>query len=319
MQDYSNMPTVIRDYLSHKFTIEGKSELTVKEYAYDLRTFFRFMLARRNNITDIEEIKELSIKNVDIAFIRDVSRSDIYDYLLFLSRDMNNSVKSRARKLSAIKSFFKYLDNDMHLLTVNVAKDMNLPKIPKKLPIYLELDEAKKLLETPEGDNKERDYFILTILLNCGLRVSELKNLSVNDIKGDAIRIRGKGNKERQLYLNEATKNALSDYMAVRKPKVPTETQLLLSRLGEKISIGGIQYIVKNLIRKAGLDAEILSVHKLRHTAATLMYKYGGVDVRALQEVLGHEHLNTTQIYTHTDKDSIRNAITNNPLSNYKK
>lgn len=319
MQDFSNMPSVIRDYLSHKFTIEGKSELTVKEYSYDLRTFFRFMLARRNKITDIEEIKDLSIKNVDINFIRDISRSDIYDYLLFLSHDMDNSVKSRARKLSAVKSFFKYLDNDMHLLTVNVAKDMNLPKIPKKLPTYLELDEAKKLLETPEGDNKERDFFILTILLNCGLRVSELKNLSINDIKGDAIRIKGKGNKERQLYLNDATQNALTEYMKVRKPKMPTETQLLLSRRGEKISIGGIQYIVKNLIRKAGLDAEVLSTHKLRHTAATLMYKYGGVDVRALQEVLGHEHLNTTQIYTHTDKDSIRNAITNNPLSNYKK
>ena len=319
MQDYSNMPSVIRDYLSHKFTIEGKSELTVKEYSYDLRTFFRFMLARRNKITDIEEIKELSIKNVDINFIRDISRSDIYDYLLFLSHDMDNSVKSRARKLSAVKSFFKYLDNDMHLLTVNVAKDMNLPKIPKKLPTYLELDEAKKLLETPEGDNKERDFFILTILLNCGLRVSELKNLSMNDIKGDSIRVKGKGNKERQLYLNDATKNALFEYLKVRKPKIPTENQLLLSDRGEKISIGGIQYIVKNLIRKAGLDAEVLSTHKLRHTAATLMYKYGGVDVRALQEVLGHEHLNTTQIYTHTDKDSIRNAISNNPLSNFKK
>lgn len=319
MQDYSNMPPIIRDYLSHKFTIEGKSELTVKEYAYDLRTFFRFILARKNKIKALEEIKELSIMNVDIAFIKDISLSDIYDYLLFLSHDLGNSVKSRARKLSAIKSFFKYLDNNMHLLTVNVAKDLQLPKVPKKLPTYLELDEAKKLLETPEGNNKERDYFILTILLNCGLRVSELKNLNMNDIKGDSIRIRGKGNKERQLYLNDATKKALNDYLKVRKPKEADETQLILSNHGEKISIGGIQYIVKNLIRKAGLDAESLSVHKLRHTAATLMYKYGGVDIRALQEVLGHEHLNTTQIYTHTDKDSIRNAITKNPLSKYKK
>lgn len=319
MQDYSNMPPIIRDYLSHKFTIEGKSELTVKEYSYDLRTFFRFMLARKNNITDIEEIKKLSIKNIDVNFIKDISLSDIYDYLLFLSHDMDNSVKSRARKLSAIKSFFKYLDNDVHLINVNVAKDLQLPKIPKKLPTYLELDEAKRLLEAPEGNNKERDYFILTILLNCGLRVSELKNLNINDIKGDTIRIKGKGNKERQLYLNDATKNALKDYLKVRKPKKADETQLILSNHNKKISIGGIQYVVKNLIRKAGLDAETLSVHKLRHTAATLMYKYGGVDVRALQEVLGHEHLNTTQIYTHTDRDSIRNAITKNPLSKFKK
>lgn len=319
MQDFTNMPPIIRDYLSHKFTIEGKSELTVKEYSYDLRTFFRFVLAQKNGITNLEEIKKLSIKNVDINFIRDISLSDIYDYLLFLSHDMDNSVKSRARKLSAIKSFFKYLNSDIHLLNVNVAKDLQLPKIPKKLPTYLELDEAKRLLQTPSGKNKERDFFILTILLNCGLRVSELKNLNVSDIKGDTIRIRGKGNKERQLYLNDATKNALNEYMKVRKSKMADETQLILSNHGEKISIGGIQYIVKNLIRKAGLDVETLSVHKLRHTAATLMYKYGGVDVRALQEVLGHEHLNTTQIYTHTDKDSIRNAITKNPLSHYKK
>lgn len=319
MQDYSNMPPIIRDYLSHKFTIEGKSALTVKEYAYDLRTFFRYMIAKKNNITDIEKIKKLSVKNIDISFVNDISLSDIYDYLLFLSKDMENSVKSRARKLSAIKSFFKYLDNDMHLLTVNVAKDLQLPKIPKKLPMYLELDEAKRLLEAPEGHNKERDYFILTILLNCGLRVSELKNLKINDIKGDSIRIKGKGNKERQLYLNDATKKALNDYLKKRKPKKADETRLILSDRGEEISIGGIQYIVKNLIRKSGLDAERLSVHKLRHTAATLMYKYGGVDVRALQEVLGHEHLNTTQIYTHTDKDSIKNAITKNPLSKYKK
>lgn len=319
MQDYSDMPPIIRDYLSHKFTIEGKSALTVKEYAYDLRTFFRYIIAKNNNITKTEEIKKLPIKNIDINFVRDISLSDIYDYLLFLSHDMNNSVKSRARKLSAIKSFFKYLDNDVHLINVNVAKDLQLPKVPKKLPTYLELDEAKMLLEVPSGNNKERDYFILTILLNCGLRVSELKNLRINDIKGDSVRVRGKGSKERQLYLNDATKKALNDYLKVRKPKNADETQLILSDKGRSISIGGIQYIVKNLIRKAGLDADALSVHKLRHTAATLMYKYGGVDVRALQEVLGHEHLNTTQIYTHTDKDSIKNAITKNPLSKYKK
>lgn len=319
MQDFKEMPNIIRDFLSHKYTIEGKSELTVKEYAYDLRTFLRYILAKRNNISDISEIKKLSIMKIDIEFIRDISLSDVYDYLLFLSRDMNNSVNSRARKLSAIRAFLKYLHSDVNLLKVNVVKDLQLPKVPKKLPVYLELEEAKQLLSAPEGKNKERDFFILVILLNCGLRVSELKNLSVNDIKNDTIRIRGKGNKERILYLNDATKEALDDYLKVRKPRNTYETQLILSNTNEKISINGIQYIVKNLIRKAGLDATVISTHKLRHTAATLMYKYGGVDVRALQEVLGHEHLNTTQIYTHTDKDSIKNAINNNPLSHFKK
>ena len=319
MKQFDNMPPIIRDYLSHKFTIEGKSELTVKEYSYDLQTFFRYITAKMNNIESPEEIKELSIKNVDINLIKNISLSDVYDYLLFLSHSMNNSVKSRARKLSAIKSFFKYLDVDKHLLNVNVVKDLQMPKIPKKLPTYLELDEAKKLLETPEGPHKERDFFILTILLNCGLRVSELKNIKLTDIKNDTVLIRGKGNKERQLYLNSATLSALTTYLKVRKPKNAAIPYLILSNRGEEISIGGIQYIVKNLIRKAGLDATKLSVHKLRHTAATLMYKYGGVDVRALQEVLGHEHLNTTQIYTHTDKEAIRQAITKNPLSDYKK
>lgn len=319
LKDFENLPSFIRDYLSHKFTIEGKSELTVKEYAYDLQTFLRYITAKQKGIKDISEIKKLSVKNADIGLIRDVSLSDVYDYLLFLSKSMGNSVKSRARKLSSLKSFYKYLDNDAHLINVNIVKDLQLPKIPKQLPIYLELDEAKTLLQAPEGENKERDFLILIILLNCGLRVSELKNIHLNDIKGDTLLIKGKGQKERILFLNPSALKALDAYLNVRKPRRSDITQLILSDRGEEISVGGIQYTVKKLVKKAGLDSTRITTHKLRHTAATLMYKYGGVDVRALQEVLGHEHLNTTEIYTHTDREAVRNALNKNPLSGYKK
>ncbi len=316
MQDYSNFPPCVKDFLSHKLTIEGKSALTVKEYAYDLQTFFRYIVSKRDKKPF--DAENTDITSVSVEDIRKITISDIYEYLLFLNNVLDNSVRTRARKLASIKSFYKYLNVSVHLINDNIVKDLKLPAVPKTLPRYLELDEAKDLLKSADGKCKERDILILTILLNCGLRVSELKNLKVDDIKGDTILIHGKGNKERQLYLNEATKNAFLQYIAVRKPAKSNYKQLILASNGHEISIGGIQFIVKNLIRKAGLDATKISTHKLRHTAATLMYKYGDVDVKALQEVLGHEHLNTTEIYTHANNEEIKKALKSNPLSSYK-
>lgn len=316
MQDYSEFPTCVKDFLSHKLTIEGKSALTVKEYAYDLQTFFRYIVTKKEKKEFDSE--NTDITNVTIDDIKKITISDIYEYLLFLNNGLNNSVRTRARKLASIKSFYKYLNVSVHLVDDNIVKDLKLPTVPKTLPRYLELDEAKELLKSVDGKSKERDILILTILLNCGLRVSELKNLKTDDIKGDMILVHGKGNKERQLYLNDATRNALLNYLSVRRPAKPHYKQLILSSNGKELSIGGIQYIVKNLIRKAGLDATKISTHKLRHTAATLMYKYGDVDVKALQEVLGHEHLNTTEIYTHANNEEIKKALQNNPLSSYK-
>lgn len=317
MTNYSDCPQCVRDFLSHKLTIEGKSQLTVKEYAYDLRTFFRYIKHAKNKEKD-DFLKE-DISAMTIDDIKKITISDVYEFLLFLGTQKNNNVRTRARKLSTIKSFFQYLNISVHLIDDNIVKNVKMPVIPKTLPRYLELNEAQRLLESAQGKNKERDFFILTILLNCGLRVSELKNMKLGDIKEDAILIHGKGNKERQLYLNKATKEALKSYLKVRVPAKPEYKQVILSSSGQEISIGGIQFIVKNLIKKAGLDASKLSTHKLRHTAATLMYKYGNVDVKALQEVLGHEHLNTTEIYTHANNEEIKKALDNNPLSSYHK
>lgn len=306
----------MRNFLSHKLTIEGKSPLTVKEYAYDLQTFFRYIVKQKEHSPLPPE--EVSISHVDIDLIKSIELTDIYEYLMYLSKEKGNGVKSRARKLSCIKSFYKYLHVKIHLLDKDIAKDLEMPKTPKSLPRYLELKEAQMLLNAVGGKTKERDYLMLMILLNCGLRVSELQNIRLSDIKGDTLTVTGKGNKERQLFLNDATKKALDDYLTVRKSDSKC-TALLLSSRGTPISVAGIQYTVKNLLRKAGLDATKLSTHKLRHTAATLMYKHGKVDIKTLQRVLGHEHLNTTEIYTHTDDTMVKEAIDQNPLAHFEK
>lgn len=315
MTDYSEYPQFVRDFLSHKLTIEGKSQLTVKEYAYDIRAFLKYIKHYKNKAKD--DYLEENISNMTVEDIKSITISDVYEFLLFVGTQKSNNVRTRARKLSSIKSFFKYMDASVHLIDNNIVKNVKMPAIPKTLPRYLELDEAQRLLESAQGKDKERDFFILTILLNCGLRVSELKNIKLGDIREESILIHGKGNKERQLYMNEATKEALQAYLDVRMPAKREYKQLILSSNGHEASIGGIQYIVKCLIKKAGLDSSKLSTHKLRHTAATLMYKYGNVDVKALQEVLGHEHLNTTEIYTHAHSEEIRKALDNNPLSSF--
>lgn len=316
MSDYmKNHSQLVRNFLSHKLTIEGKSPLTVKEYAYDLQTFFRYIVKQKT--ASPLPLDEIVISQVDIQLIKSIELTDIYEYLMYLSKEKGNGVKARARKLSCIKSFYKYLHIKVHLLEKDIAKDLEMPKTPKNLPRYLELKEAQTLLNAVGGKTKERDYLMLMILLNCGLRVSELQNIQLNDIRSDTLTVTGKGNKERQLFLNEATKKALQDYLKVR-PKNQYNALLLSSR-GTPISVAGIQYTIKNLIRKAGLDATKLSTHKLRHTAATLMYKHGKVDIKTLQRVLGHEHLNTTEIYTHTDDTMVKEAIDHNPLSRFER
>ena len=314
LTDYlKNHPQIVRNFLSHKLTIEGKSPLTVKEYAYDLQTFFRYIVKRLEHRE--EAMEEIDISGVTVDLIHRIEITDIYEYLMYLSKEKGNGVKSRARKLSAIKSFYKYLCVKVHLLEKDIAKDLEMPKTPKTLPRYLELGEAQLLLEAVDGKQKERDYLMLMILLNCGLRVSELQNIKLSDIRNDTLTVTGKGNKERQLFLNEATQKALQDYLQVRKKN--SSEYLLLSSRGDAISVAGIQYTVKNLLKKAGLDATKLSTHKLRHTAATLMYKHGKVDIKTLQRVLGHENLNTTEIYTHTDDSMVKEAIDQNPLAHF--
>ena len=330
MNDYRlESPPILRDFLSYHETIKAHSQKTVDEYFLDLRNFFRYLKQSRDPSLRDLPLNEISIMDVDLDFVKSVTLTDIYAYMTYLSRDRvlhQNSdasdyglnAASRARKIATIRSFYNYLTNKAHLLDVNPCKDLDSPKIKKTLPKYLTLDESVQLLQSVDGQNRERDYCILTIFLNCGLRISELCGLDLQDIQDDALRVLGKGNKVRIVYLNDACKDALKRYLAVRRPISGRDhNALFLSSRNERISRSSVHALVKKHLSAAGLDASEYSSHKLRHTAATLMLQ-NGVDVKAVQEVLGHEHLNTTEIYTHIDNDALRVAAKANPLSHVK-
>ena len=322
-------PQLLLDFLSYHETIKAHSQRTVDEYYLDMRNFFRYLKQQRDPALAGQPLDAIDIRDIDIDFISRITLTDIYSYLTYLSRDRvqhqnsENSNKglnaaSRARKLATIRSFFNYICNKRHLLEENPCKDVDTPKQMKSLPRYLTLNESLSLLDAVDGPHRERDYCILTLFLNCGLRISELIGLDVTDIHDDALRILGKGNKVRVVYLNQACKDALARYMAVRRPITGRDKNaLFLSAQNQRISRSTVHALVKKHLSAAGLDSEKYSSHKLRHTAATLMLQ-NGVDVKAVQEVLGHEHLNTTEIYTHIDNEALRVAAKANPLSHVK-
>ncbi len=330
MADYrTEAPQILRDFLSYHETIKAHSKRTVDEYFLDLRNFFRYLKQIRDPSLAGKALDEIDIMDVDLDFIASVTLTDIYGYMTYLSRDRiqhQNSpcsdyglnAASRARKIATIRSFYNYLTNKTHQLRENPVKDIDSPKLKKTLPKYLTLDESVQLLSAVDGKNQERDYCILTLFLNCGLRISELVGLNINDIQDDALRVLGKGNKVRIIYLNDACQDALKRYLAVRRPITGRDQNaLFLSSRNERISRSMVHAMVKKRLGAAGLDSTQYSSHKLRHTAATLMLQ-NGVDVRAVQEVLGHDHLNTTEIYTHIDNESLRIAAKANPLSHVK-
>ncbi len=331
MIDYrTEAPQILLDFLSYHETVKAHSRRTVDEYFLDLRNFFRYMKQIRDPSLADRNLDEIDIKDVDLDFVASVTLTDIYSYMTYLSRDrilhQNSPVSdyglnaaSRARKIATIRSFYNYLTNKMHLIQENPVKDIDSPKLQKTLPKYLTLDESLKLLESVDGKNQERDYCILTLFLNCGLRISELVGLNCRDIQDEALRVLGKGNKIRIIYLNDACLEALRQYLAVRRPITGRDSDaLFLSSRNERISRSMVHAMVKKRLAAAGIDASQYSSHKLRHTAATLMLQ-NGVDVRAVQEVLGHDHLNTTEIYTHVDNESLRVASRATPLSKVKK
>ena len=326
--DYTDAPQVLRDFLTYHETICGHSKATVDQYYLDLRMFLRFLKLERGLVSRTAELDEISIHDIDVAFLRAVTLTEVYNFLAYLSRDrikQSNahepeyglSANSRARKIAAIRSFFKYLTVKAKLLEENPVQDLDSPKIPKTLPHYLTLEESKRLLSVVDGKNKERDYCILCIFLNCGLRISEIVGLNLSDIREDHIRVFGKGSKERIIYINDACAQAINSYLNVRKSIAAIDRNaLFLSNRRTRMSREAVHSMVKNSLKRAGLDAEKYSSHKLRHTAATLMLQ-NGVDVRTLQELLGHENLNTTQIYTHVDNSELRIAAEANPLSHF--
>lgn len=311
---------ILKDYLYYKQTIQNKSLKTVDEYYIDLRTFFRFMKVRRGFSND-DDFNKIKIDDVTEDLVKSVTLTDAYEYMDYLIRVRNNNAASRARKCSSLKGFYDYLHKKKHLISSNPVSELEIPKKKKALPKYLTLEQSINLLNSVDGDNKERDYAILTLFLNCGLRVSEMSGLNYTDIRQDnTMRVLGKGNKERIVYLNKACVDAVKDYMKVRPVDgVKDKYALFISRNRNRMSVKTIQAMVYKYLEKIGLNAQGYSCHKLRHTAATLMYQYGDVDVRVLKEVLGHESLGTTEIYTHLSNDQLQKAAENNPLSKIKK
>ncbi|MBR2888787.1 MAG: tyrosine recombinase XerC [Oscillospiraceae bacterium] len=326
MQRYYDCPQILREFLVYHETIKGQSPRTISEYYLDLRMFLRFIKLMRCEMPMSTILDDIPIKDIDIRFIESITTTDIFDFLSYLAHDRNPdpeaavpeygiSPAARARKLSAVKSFFKYLTVRTKQLQENPAADIEYPKLRKSLPKYLTMDQAAALLKSVEGPNQVRDYAILMIFLNCGIRRSELVGLNLTDVYEDRLRVIGKGNKERFVYFGTPCRKAIDAYLAQRNKMILSDNKALFgSRNGNRISVTAVHRLVEKALKQAGLDATQFSAHKLRHTAATMMLS-GGVDVKTVQEVLGHENLNTTQIYTHIENTELKIAAEANPLS----
>ncbi len=327
MINHEDNPEYLNSFLDYTMTILNKSPNTVKEYNYDLATFLKFIKIRFN-LTQEDDFSLITIKDIDINTIKKITLDDIHAFLSYLTTTYHSKAATRARKASSIRVFFNYLCAKTNLIEQNPAQNLETPKLDKRLPKYLSLEDSKKLLNATQNEdnrNMERDYAIITLFLNCGMRLSELVGININDIdfSENKMTVIGKGNKERTIYLNKACVRAIHEYLDVRPKdgiktdKLNSRKALFLSERRERISKRTVQHIVDKELTAAGLDTKKYSTHKLRHTAATLMYQYGNVDIRALQEVLGHESISTTEIYTHVANKQARDAIENNPLSDF--
>lgn len=314
--DYIYFSPIIVDFLNYMDAIKNKSKNTISEYASDLRLFFRYMKVARGLVPPDLPFSEIDIRDIDEKFIKSISLTDAYAFLSFCKEERENSPRTRARKVSTIRAFFKYCTVQRRIIKENPMQELDTPKLKQTLPKYLTLEESRKLLEiAADGPNKERDFAIITLFLNCGMRLSELVSLNYTDIRDDnTIKITGKGDKERTIYLNDSCIDAIKAYMKVRpRDGVVDKTALFLSSRLKRISPKTVQHIVYTALDKAGLHG--YSVHKLRHTAATLMYQYGNADVLVLKEILGHENVGTTQIYTHVVNEQLKTATDSNPLN----
>lgn len=314
-------PQIIREFLGYLDTIKGKSEKTVEEYYLDLRTFFRYIKLSRNLVKDDTPFEEISISDVDIDLIRTITLMQVFEYMNYLTNVRNNKPATRSRKVSSLRTFFKYLTNKTNQLDVNPVLELETPKLRSSLPKYLTFEQSIDLLTKVDGKNKERDYCILVLFLNCGLRLSELVGLNLSDVRqsSNTMRVLGKGNKERIVYLNEACQDAIRRYLAVRPHDgLIDKKALFISAQRKRISPKTVQYLVKKYLAQIDLGGPGYSVHKLRHTAATLMYQHGHVDIRVLKDILGHENLGTTEIYTHLSDQQMEQAANANPLAHIK-
>jgi site-specific recombinase XerD len=308
---------IIDEYLNYLLTIKGYSEKSAQAYHYDLIIFFRFIKRYFAMVPQTLDFDQIPIDDVSISDLKSINLGILYAYLSFTSKERHNSDYARSRKVSSLRSFFNYVCNKQKYFLPNPVTDLEMPKLPARNARYLEWDEAVDLLKGIKGRHKERDFAIITLFLNCGMRLSELTQIKISDIKNDTIRIIGKGNKERTIFLNRACLKAINAYLSVR-PETDSP-YLFLSQQNLPISNRAVQHLVKKHLAECGLNTDEISVHKLRHTAATLMFRYGNADLRSVQEILGHENVSTTQIYTHVDEETLRDTLNHNPLAQFEK
>lgn len=319
--DRALLPDLVNEYISELSIVKGRSNQTVNEYISDLRLFFRFLVAKANGLQSPDEIeKNYDLSYIDVDFISKISLKDVNDFLIYCAGNRSNNTTTRSRKASSIRGFFKYIADKMHYIEINPVSQLQVAKRKKELPRYLTLEESIRLLESVEGPNKTRDYCILTLFLNCGLRLAELVGLNIRDVNLNekTMVVTGKGNKQRKIYLNKACVDALTAYLEIRPQnalKGDDRNALFISRLNKRIGRQAVQLMVYHYLEVIGLEGQHYSCHKLRHTAATLMYQHGNVDVLVLKEMLGHEAIATTEIYTHLENKQLREAAKRNPLS----
>ena len=320
--DYSDSPEFLKEFLYYMQTIKGLSPRTVEAYYLDLTLFLKYILQKRSGSINNEILNEQSIKSVDLNTLSTISQSDILDFLYFTMNIRANSAASRARKLSSLRGFFKYMVQKTHQLEINPCENIELPQNKKRLPKYLTLEQCMELLSNIDSKFASRDYCIVMLFLNCGMRLSELVGIDIKDIRSDTLRIIGKGNKERTVYLNSGCLTAIDDYLKERNAIISPaiEPALFISATRKtRLTTRGVQQIIEKALKAAGLDGMGFSTHKLRHTAATLMHRSGGADMLALKEILGHEHVSTTEIYTHLSDEALMKAAKSSPLSSFKK
>ena len=313
----------IVEYVRYLEVIAGKSANTAFSYYCDLRGFSRFMKRRRGLVPADTEIKDIDPKGLDTAFWGSVSKEDIYEYLYFLNRECGNKKSSTARRLASLHGFYDYLVNQVNKLTENPTASIKPPKQDKVLPKYLTAEQSMDLLESTQyqSDFPERDYCMVVLFLNCGMRLSELVRLNIGDVsfENNTLRLFGKGRKERIVYMNDACVNAIKDYLPYRNAmNVTTTDALFLSAKKNRISKRRVQEIVENCLKTAGLQNTGVTTHKLRHTAATLLYQHGGVDTLVLKDILGHKSIATTEIYTHLSSSELEKAAQSSPLADEK-
>jgi site-specific recombinase XerD len=313
--DTFNAPSLLVDFINYIETIKGKSKQTVSEYFLDLRIFYRFC-AIRFKLTDEKVFDEIDISSLSEDFLQNIKLRDLHAFVSFIDKMRGNNNKTKARKIASLRSYFKYLEGVVNVIDKNPAENLESPKIEARLPVHLSLDESKRLLKSIDGKHKTRDYAIITIFLNCGVRLSELVSIDIDKIKDETLTVIGKGDKERTVYLNQACVRVIHDYLKERPDPLESDKKaLFLSARRKRISPKAVQHLLNKHLTAAGLLDQHYSPHKLRHTAATLMYQYGDVDIRALQEILGHESVSTTQIYTHINSERLKKAVDSNPLS----